>query len=94
MSIITHRLNREGQERFSNWFSRLRTTLQRQKGFVSARAFSDATDPGARHIVLEMENEAALHAWTSGANKTPFLREVESVATQPWTALRLREIQT
>jgi heme-degrading monooxygenase HmoA len=94
MSIIVHRLTREGEEHFNNWFARLRTTLQRQKGFVSVRAFADASDPGARHVVLEMENEAALLAWTSGVDKTPFLRELESVARQPWTALRLREIQT
>jgi len=94
MSIIVHRLNPDGQEHFSNWFSRLRTTLQRQKGFVSVRAFADVTDPGSRHVMLEMEDEGALHAWTSGGGKTPFLREIESVATEPWIALRLREIQT
>jgi len=43
--------------------------------------------------MLEMANEAALRAWTSGTAKTPLLREIESVATQPWTALRLREVE-
>jgi antibiotic biosynthesis monooxygenase (ABM) superfamily enzyme len=93
MSLITHRLASEGQANFDGWFSRLRAMLQQQQGFVSVRAFIDAAEPGTRHVLLEMENEAALRAWTSGADKLPLLREIESVATQPWTALRLREIQ-
>jgi antibiotic biosynthesis monooxygenase (ABM) superfamily enzyme len=93
MSLITHRLAREGQANFDSWFSRLRAMLRQQQGFVSARAFVDAAEPGTRYVLLEMESEAALRAWTSGADKLPLLREIESVATQPWTALRLREIQ-
>jgi len=92
-SLITHRLNGEGQAKFSDWFSRLRAILQLQPGFLSVRAFADATEPSARHVLLEMANEAALRAWTSGTAKTPLLREIESVATQPWTALRLREVE-
>ena len=92
MSLITHRLNAEGQAQFSGWVSRLRTTLQQQPGFVSLRAFADAGEPAAHHVLLEMADEAALYAWTSGSDKTPLLREIESLATQPWTALRLREL--
>jgi len=94
MSLITHRLNHEGQAKFCEWFSRLRIVLQQQAGFVSVRAFADAAVPSARHVLLELVNEAALYAWTSGADKTPLLREIESLSTQPWTALRMQEIPT
>jgi len=93
MSIVSHRLNQEGQARFSDWFSRLRAVLQQEAGFVSVRAFVDAAVPSARHVLLELANEAALLAWTSGEAKAPLLREIESLSTEPWTALRLQEMR-
>jgi heme-degrading monooxygenase HmoA len=92
ISLITHHLDLESADRFMAWFSRLRAALQQQQGFVSVRAFTEAADPRARHVLLEMENEAALRAWTSGGEKKPLLREIQSAATRPWTALRLQEI--
>jgi antibiotic biosynthesis monooxygenase (ABM) superfamily enzyme len=92
MSLITHHLTPEGEERFSGWFSRLRAALTTQPGFVSVRAFTDATLPNARHVLLEMQSETALFGWTSGDDKAPLLREIEALAAKPWTALRLRPL--
>jgi heme-degrading monooxygenase HmoA len=91
-SIITHHLTPRGLEHFPEWFQRLRAVLEQQKGFVSVRSFADLGDPSARLVVLEMRTEDDLRSWTSGSDKAPLLREIEAVATRPWTALRLREV--
>ncbi len=92
MSLITHHLTPDGEAHFAGWFSRLGAVLSRQAGFVSVRAFVDPAQPGARHVLLEMATEAALRAWAAGQDKAPLLREIESLATRPWTALRLQEL--
>jgi heme-degrading monooxygenase HmoA len=91
-SIVTHHLTPSGLEQFREWFQRLRAVLEQQKGFVSVRSFSDVSDPHARLVVLEMRTEEDLRAWTSGSDKARLLREIEGLATKPWTLLRLREV--
>ncbi len=91
-SLITHRLNTEGQRAFGSWFQRLESLLNCQDGFRAIQAFADDADPTLRIILLEMDSEEATRRWVRGADKAAHLAQIRAWSITPYEARRLRRL--